>query len=139
MGGVLWRYHHHPEQVIPLYQESIMLFQDLKDVRGKAHPLVMLAEAERSQGDFARSHKHFRETLVLEKELGLHDSLVFFALAGIGSLVANYGQLDRAARLLGTVNAALESGSYNTRLALLEDVFDTMVADVRTQHNKDAF
>ena len=65
-----------------------MLFQDLKDVRGKAHPLVMLAEAERSQGDFARSHKHFRETLVLEKELGLHDSLAFFALAGVMLLSA---------------------------------------------------
>ena len=83
MGVVLWSHHHRPEQVIPLYQESIALFRALKDVRGAAHPLVMLAEVERSQGNFARSLADFQETLRLERELGIHDNLALFALAGI--------------------------------------------------------
>ncbi|GHO60558.1 LuxR C-terminal-related transcriptional regulator [Ktedonobacter robiniae] len=138
-GVVLWIHQHHPKQVIPLYQESIALFEEIRDVRGRAHPLVMLAEAERSQGNFARSQALFHETLLLERALGIRDNLALFALAGIGSLAARHGEQDRAARLLGAVQAALASGSYNTRLSPLLDVFDTTVAAVRTQLDEEAF
>jgi predicted ATPase/DNA-binding CsgD family transcriptional regulator len=139
MGVVLWAYHHDPAQVIPLYQESIALFQEIKDVRGTAHPLVMLAEAERSQGDFAQSYKHFQQTLFIEQEFGIRDNLALFALAGIGSLSSVQGKLDRAVRLLGTVDAALKSGAYTTRLGPLMDLFDKAVAAVRAQLDTETF
>jgi predicted ATPase/DNA-binding CsgD family transcriptional regulator len=138
-GVVLWTQRHHPKQVIPLYQESIALFEEIRDVRGRAHSLVMLAEVERSQGNFARSQTLFHETLLLERALGIRDNLALFALTGIGSLEARRGEQDRAARLLGAVQAALASGSYNTRLSPLLDVFDTTVAAVRTQLDEEAF
>ncbi|MEO8611841.1 MAG: LuxR C-terminal-related transcriptional regulator [Chloroflexota bacterium] len=139
MGVVLWTHHHQPDQVIPLYTESITLFGDIKDVRGTAHPLVMLAEAEQAQGNLGQAHAHFQETLLLERGLGIHDNLAILALVGIANLVAANENLDRAARLLGTVHAALESGSYNTRLQALKADFDRTVAGVRSQLAGEAF
>ena len=139
MGVALWSHHHRPEQVLPLYQESLSLFHEIKDVRGRAHPLLMLAELARSQGDFARSHALFQETLRLERELGIRDNLAIFAMVGIASISAAHGNPDQAARLLGAVNEALESGSYKTRLGLLMDVFETAVAAVRVQLAEETF
>jgi predicted ATPase/DNA-binding CsgD family transcriptional regulator len=139
MGVVLWSRHHNPRQVIPIYQESIALFQELSDGRGTAHPLVMLAEVERSQGNLARSHALFRETLRLERELGIRDNLALFALAGIANIVATHGKEAQAASLLGAVNAALESDSYNTRLSQLMDIFGQTLAAVRAQMDEEGF
>ncbi|MEO8391952.1 MAG: LuxR C-terminal-related transcriptional regulator [Chloroflexota bacterium] len=139
IGTALWSHNHRPEQVIPLYEESLALFQKLKDVRGTAHPLLMLAEIARTQGDFARSHARFQEILRLEQALGIRDNLAIFALAGIASISAARGNADRAARLLGSLNAALESGAYKTRLGLLLDVFETALAAVRAQLTEEAF
>ncbi|MEP6988570.1 MAG: response regulator transcription factor, partial [Chloroflexota bacterium] len=139
MGVTLWSQNHQPEQVIPLYQESVKLFREIKDVRGVAHPLEMLAEVERVQGHLAQSRALFQETLRLEQELGIRDNLAIFALAGIASIAAAQGKQDWAARLLGAVNVALESGSYNTRIATLVDMFDTALAAVRPQLGDEAF
>lgn len=139
MGVVLWRHYHRPAQVMSLYEESIALFRELKDLRGVAHPLVMLAEAERVQGNFAQALAAFQETLRLEHTLGIRDNLVLLALAGIASIVAAYGQDAQAASLLGAVDGALQSGAYNTRLAVLMDMFETTVAAVRAQLSADAF
>jgi predicted ATPase/DNA-binding CsgD family transcriptional regulator len=139
MGVALWIHQHHPKQVIPLYQESIALFEEIRDVRGRAHPLVMLAEVERSRGNLARSLALFQETLLLERTLGIRAHIALFALAGIGSLAARGGQPDRAARWLGTVQAALASGAHNTRLSPLLDVFETTVAAVRAHLDEEAF
>jgi hypothetical protein len=48
-------------------------------------------------------------------------------------LFATHGKQDRAARLPGAVNVALESGSYNTRISSLVDIFDTTAAAVVTK------
>ena len=60
-------------------------------------------------------------------------------MVGIASISAAHGNPDQAARLLGAVNAALESGSYKTRLGLLMDVFETAVAAVRVQLAEETF
>ena len=103
---------------MPLYQESIALFRGLNDIRGMAHPLIMLAEAERAHGDAAQALGHFHATVRLARELGIHDNLALLALAGIANLAAADGQHAAAARLLGGVDAALQSGAYNTRIGL---------------------
>ncbi|CAN5857605.1 hypothetical protein BH10CHL1_BH10CHL1_31700 [soil metagenome] len=139
MGVVLWSQHHRPEQVIPLYQESIALFRELKDLRGTAHPLVMLAEAERCQGNFAQALTHFQETLRLEQGLGIRGNLALLAMTGIASLAVAHGQPERAAGLLGAVNAALASDSYKTRVASLVDLFDATADAVRTHLSEDVF
>ncbi len=138
-GVALWRQHHDPRQVIPLYQESIGLFEAIQDLRGKAHPLVMLAEAERMQGHLARSHAHLQEALRLEHDLGIRDNLTLFALAGIASLSAKRGKAETAARWLGIVQAALHSDAYRTRLSALTDVFDSMVAEARERLDAETF
>jgi ATP/maltotriose-dependent transcriptional regulator MalT len=87
----------------------------------------------------ARSHALFRETLRLERELGIRDNLALFALAGIANIFATHGKEDQAASLLGAVNAALESDSYNTRLSPLMDVFGKTIAAVRAQMDEEVF
>ena len=139
LGVALWLHQHHPKHVIPLYQESIALFEELRDVRGRAHPLAMLAEVERSRGHLARSLALFQETLLLERTFGIRAHIALFALAGIGSLAARGGQPERAARWLGTVQAALASGAHNTRLSPLLDVFETTEAFVRAHVDEEAF
>lgn len=139
MGVVLWNHHHDPEQVIPFYEESIALFRELNDIRGIAHPLVMLAEAERSQGNFAQAQDDFLETLRIERELGISDTLALSALTGLASIAAADGKPDRAAKLLGVVNAALESGDYKTRLHMLMEVFNLTLAGVRDQLDDETF
>ena len=91
MGVALWQQHRRAEQVMPLYQESIALFRSLKDARGMAHPLIMLAEAERAHGDAAQALGYFHATVRLERELGIHDNLALLALAGIANLAAADG------------------------------------------------
>ncbi len=139
MGVTLWANYHRPEQVIPLYEESVAVFRDIQDVRGITHPLVMLAEVERSQGNLVRSQALFRETLLLERDLGIRDHVTLYAMTGLANLTVAAGNTERAARLLAVVNATLESGSYNTRLSPLIDVFDTTLADVLTQLSEDVF
>jgi ATP/maltotriose-dependent transcriptional regulator MalT len=133
MGMALWSQHHDPKRVIPLYQESIDLFRDIKDVRGTVHPLVLLAEAERAHGNFARAHALFQESLRIERDLGMHDNLALFALVGIASLTKRRGNPEQAVRLLGAVRAALESGAYKPYLPTLIDTFHKAVADVHTE------
>ncbi len=139
MGVALWAHHHSPKQVIPLYEESVAVFREIQDVRGTTHPLVLLAEVERSQGNFARSHALFRETLLIERGLGIRDHVTLYAITGIANLTAAHGNIGQAVRLLGAVNQVIVSGSYNTRLAPLKDVFDTTVAIVRRQLGEETF
>jgi predicted ATPase/DNA-binding CsgD family transcriptional regulator len=139
MGVVLWNHHHKPDQVIALYEESIALFRALHDVRGIAHPLVMLAEAERVQGHLGQSHAHFQETLRLEHSLGIRDNLSITALVGLAILAATQDNAERAARWLGAVHAALESGVYTTRLGALKASFEATTAIVRSALSGEAF
>jgi predicted ATPase/DNA-binding CsgD family transcriptional regulator len=139
MGVALWQQHHLAEQVMPLYQESIALFRGLNDIRGMAHPLIMLAEAERAHGDAAQALGHFQSTLRLARELGIRDNLALLALAGIANLAAADGQHAAAARLLGGVDAAMQSGAYKTRISLLVEVAERTAADVRSELPAAAF
>lgn len=139
MGVALWQQHHLAEQVMPLYRESIALFRGLNDTRGMAHPLIMLAEAERVHGAAAQAFGHFHATLRLERDLGIRDNLALLALAGIANLAAADGQHAAAARLLGGVDAALQSGGYNTRISLLLEIVESTAAGVRTHLPPDTF
>ncbi len=139
MGVALWQQHHLVEQVMPLYQESIALFRGLNDRRGMAHPLIMLAEAERAHGNAAQALGHFHATLRLARELGIRDNLALLALAGIANLAAADGQHVASARLLGGVDAALQSGAYNARISLLLEIAEMTGADVRTKLPAAAF
>jgi ATP/maltotriose-dependent transcriptional regulator MalT len=139
MGVARWIHQHQPKRVIPLYKESIALFEELRDVRGRAHPLVMLAEVEQSRGNLVQSLTLFQEALLLERTLGIRAHIALFALTGIASLVARGGAPDRAARWLGTVQAVLTSGAHNTRLSPLLDVFEETVADVRAHLDEEDF
>jgi DNA-binding CsgD family transcriptional regulator len=134
----LWYRYHDPEQVIPLWEESISLFHEIHDLHGTAHPLALLAHAVRAQGNEARAHTLFEESLRIERGLGIVGDVDVLALAGIGSLAAARGNPDRAARLLGAVNAALELG-YHANFPLLKDIFVDGVAAVRAQLGEEAF
>jgi predicted ATPase/DNA-binding CsgD family transcriptional regulator len=139
MGVARWIHQHQPKRVIPLYQESIALFEELGDVRGRAHPLLMLAEVEQTQGNFKQSLALFQEALLLERTLGIRAHIALFALAGISNLAARGGAPDRAASWVGTVQAVLASGAHNTRLSPLLDMLAATVATVRAHLNEEDF
>jgi DNA-binding CsgD family transcriptional regulator len=139
IGSVLWNRYHDPEQVIPLYEESIALFREIQDSNGAAHSLVMLADAVRSQENYVRSHALFNEALILERDLGVFGDAVILAMAGKGSLAVAQGKHYRAAILLGTVDTALQTGAYRSRFPPLTEILDRDVAAARAHLGAAAF
>ena len=139
LGIALWSRDHVPETVMPLFRESLTLFQEIKDVRGAAYALAMRADVERWQGNLAESLAHYQEVLRIEQRLGMRSDLTINSLAGMGYLALIQKQYGRAARLLGVVNAALESGAYNARFPPLVEVYQTTDAAVRAQLDSEAY
>ena len=139
LGIALWSRDHDPEAIMPLYRESLALFQEIKDVRGAAYALAMTADVERWQGNLADSLANYREVLRIEQRLGMRSDLTINTLTGMAYLALIQKQYDRAARLLGSVNAALQSGAYNVRFPPLVEVYKTTAAAVRAQLDDEAY
>ncbi|MBX3083763.1 MAG: hypothetical protein KF716_19170 [Anaerolineae bacterium] len=139
LGLSLWCEQHHPDQVITLYQESVSLFQEIRDVHGEGYALALLADVERSHGNYARSRACFEETLRLGRGRGVFHNLDVFVMAGMGSLAAALGKHHQAATLLGAVNAALKSSTYDSKFRPLVEILDRDVDAVRARLGEAAF
>ena len=111
-------------------QEAIDLLRQHSDKWELARGLGWLGYAVLYLGDVHQARVYFTESLMLRQEIGnLHG--ILSALIGLGGLLAQVGQLDRAARLFGAVHALIgdlhlfESGidraCYDRTLALAHD------------------
>jgi predicted ATPase/transcriptional regulator with XRE-family HTH domain len=80
----------------------------LQDRYGLCQVLGRRAYAAREQGDLVLATQMFGEKLTIAKELGASRE-VLGALAGIAGIALERGQGERAARLLGAVDAAREA------------------------------
>ena len=108
-----------------LYEESLALKRELGDKRGAAISLSNLGLVAVEQGDYTPASSRFEESLTLRRELGDKWGIAL-SLAGLGGVAvalgsASYsrssaigetgeaGEIGRGVRLLGVVEALLES------------------------------
>jgi tetratricopeptide (TPR) repeat protein len=97
-----------------MYEESLALKRELGDKRGIAISLSNVGLVALEQGDYTSARSHFEESLTLRRELGDKWGIAL-SLAGLGGVAvapgstAEPGEIARGARLLGAVEALLES------------------------------
>jgi predicted ATPase/transcriptional regulator with XRE-family HTH domain len=99
-----------------LYEESLALKRELGDKRGAAISLSNLGLVALEQGDYTSASSRFEESLTLRRELGDKWGLAL-SLAGLGGVAVALGsaggrasgEIGRGVRLLGVVEALLES------------------------------
>ena len=127
LGQITWRLHRNRSEVVALFEESLALFREIQDALGTLLPLNYLADVERSLGNYERADALYRESLLIDRRLGILAYGDFWALAGMGA-VAVQGQPERAARLLGAAHAARKNGDYAGTVMCL----DTLEADIAT-------
>jgi DNA-binding CsgD family transcriptional regulator len=132
MGELLWRRHHHPAQVVVLYQESITLFREIHDVHVPVYPLVALADVERFQGNYARADALYQEALLFAREQGTYWTGTIGAVAGMGGLAAVLGRSERGVRLLGAAHNFHAKGVYESS-QIAKDNLAEDIAVVRAQ------
>ena len=103
LGVVLSDLGEHTE-ARTLLEESIAIRRKLGDRRGIAHSLGPLAILAAKQEDFARAHALYVESLRLFSDLQ-DRSGALRCLDGLAETLIHLGQSERAARLLGVVEA----------------------------------
>ena len=86
------------------FEDALMRQRALGFTWGAVQSLRGLGDLARDRGDDRDALDRYRESLTLAVDLG-DRKYVADALAGIASIAANQGQLGRAARLLGAVEA----------------------------------
>lgn len=94
-----------------LFEESLILQRELGDTNGIAHSLFALGTVAYRHGDDARARGLFEESLELFDKVAdlAHLAMTLAMLARLASVGGAEGQLERAARLLGAVEALCEA------------------------------
>jgi non-specific serine/threonine protein kinase len=97
-----------PDRARPLYEQSLAVRRRLGDTRGVGMGLANVGHMALAAGDPARARDSFVEAFELARGLGnLYGAAV--SLSGLAGLAVANGDRDRAARLLGAAEAALEA------------------------------
>ena len=126
-------------RALALEQASLALFRELGEVKGTAIALLDLGFVAQQQGDDGRATELCRESLLLARTLD-NPWLSSLCLVGFARVAAAQGQqrlagsqhAERAARLLGAVEACYASSGYHPyRAAGLE--YDHALAAARAQ------
>lgn len=138
LGHILWHRHHNPGQVIPLYQESLALFREIRDVQGTVRPLISLADVERFHGNNERAYTLYKDALRIEGQYSFFGDADIRAVVGMGKVAIAQGQAERAARLLGASHTACTNRAYFVGFFHIES-FDDDIAAVRTRLDEEAF
>jgi non-specific serine/threonine protein kinase len=90
------------------YARSLALCQELRDPEGCALALINLGYAVHSQGDHTGAEALFAQSIILYREVG-NRPMIIWGLAGLAGSAVAAGRLQRSARLLGVVEAALDT------------------------------
>ncbi len=138
LGRLAWFQNHDVKQATTFCQESLSLYRETRELWGVAHTLTFLAGIKQAVKLYGRSQAHYQDALILLRKKGLYKhTVVAHILAGLGSLAAVDGQLERAARVFG----AAETGVKMTTLLRYATpaTFDSDVASLRAQLGDVAF
>jgi hypothetical protein len=120
-----------------LQEESLALNREVGDKRGVAAALNGLGAVARFQGDHATARVLYEENLALRRELGDKRGIIE-CLAGLAGVAQGEGQPQRAAKLLGAVEALPERvGIYLTSFDRVG--FERMCAVARAQLDEATF
>ena len=126
----LARYEGEYDRVERLAQEALKLFRSLNNLGGIAWALYNLGCAALHRADYPAADAFFTESLELRKEQG-NKQQIAEDLLGLAEIAYAMGNLQKAASLLGAIEAILEDG---TRLEMPEQKsLQRNVATVRSR------
>ena len=117
-----------------LLKESIQLYHVMGDQRGEAIALLHAAGLATIQKAYARAYAHYEESLAIALELK-KEGLIGAAFKGLGIVAAAKGQPMLAARFWGAAGSLQKGHDF----AVLSPLYQTMIANVRTQLSEQAF
>jgi ATP/maltotriose-dependent transcriptional regulator MalT len=122
-----------------LQEESLTLFREIGDTRSINHCLNVLGLVALSGHDYERAHELLEEDLRLSWDLD-HKVTVHSSLLGLGGVAASRGQMARAVRLWGAVEAIEENfGNRMTPAGLTLAGYESHLALARSRLEEEGF
>ena len=97
-AGALERDHGNYEQALPLFQQSLALYQEVRDKWGVAATLNGLGDMAHQQCNYEEATARYEEALALFKEIDNHLA-VAYVLNNLGNVAKDRGDYERAWRL----------------------------------------
>jgi tetratricopeptide (TPR) repeat protein len=120
-----------------LYEESLVISQQLGSKGGIAETLSNLGHLAHRQGNVAGARQLYIESLRISREIGARQSIAI-ALAGLGAVTCSARQPVNGVRLLGAAQALLEAmGAVEDPVNRAE--YEHGVAAARAQLDEEAF
>jgi len=121
------------------YEESLLIRQELGDQRGIAVSLINLGFVAYDGGDYQQAAVFFEESLVLFQKHGGKRGVVD-CLMGLAGVVGRAGQPERAARLLGSMEAVREAIRIGSAMSYADRLeYDRYESAVRAQLDETSF
>ena len=121
------------------YEESLLIRQELGDQRGIAVSLINLGFVAYDGGDYQQAAVFFKESLVLFQKHGGKRGVID-CLTGLAGVVGRAGQPERAARLLGSMEAAREAIRIGSTVSYADRLeYDRYESAVRAQLDETSF
>lgn len=99
---------HDDEQAQRLYTDAIDQFRSIGDINSAGYPIRRLGIIALNRGDYRQANELFKESLALNEKVG-YPKGISACLVALAELALRQGQLIRAARLLGSSEAHLNT------------------------------
>ncbi len=107
--GIVASVERDDARAVALLEDSLEIYRKVKDRDGIAMGQALLGHAVRVAGDHRRAARLFQNCIHENKEMG--NRRVFFPLEELALISASRGDAERAARLLGAVEALRKARS----------------------------
>jgi non-specific serine/threonine protein kinase len=121
------------------YEESLLIRQELGDQRGIAVSLINLGFVAYDGGYYQQAAVFFEESLVLFQKHGGKRGVVD-CLTGLAGVIGRAGQPERAARLLGSMEAVREAIRIGSTVSYADRLeYDRYESAVRAQLDETSF
>jgi tetratricopeptide (TPR) repeat protein len=120
-----------------LYEETVRILRELEDLNFLAYSVRRLAQLYWQEGNFREANAYLQESLTLNQEV-VDLRAVIACLAGFAAISVAEGKFERAAQVMGAVEAQL--ASFSIRLLYIDKKeFDRNLALVRANLDEKAF
>lgn len=120
-----------------LFEQALSIVTQLDDKLNVAMDLNSLGIVALRQGDYCQALAFFTDSLTLARQLGFKQ-LIPHCLAGLAGVIGAQGQLERAARLCGAIEAQCEAIGVPLQ-PRQRPTFESDVVALRTQLGEAAF
>lgn len=124
------------EAAASLIDEGLAICREIENTWGVAQALGQRAHVARSLGDPTHAQKLFAELIPIAQDIG-DEHMVMGAVAGLAGVALDWGQAERAARLLGAVATEQEATGWPRVAHPLNAA--RIVADVRAALGEEAY